>query len=292
MEHRHKSMFFDLDGTLLGISRVLHPDTRRELIRAKERGNRIYLCSGRTPVYLQNDICRDFPFDGMVACAGGVVYVGKEMIYENRIHPAVLEETCELLTECGASIQFDTAQGTYVTRDYMDHFTRILQDAGIMPAEMKTKMDLENERLEKLGINKPMSRWHKDIPVQKIVFTAIDRTRLDHSIDCLRKHFAINPFFQTQKGLAGELIPLDCTKEHGIRQVLEHTGASWEETVGFGDSLNDLEMLKMVRVKAAAVYAPEEVRAGADYLFEDPDQGGLAQVLKSIEEDEAAAGRL
>ena len=54
---KYKSMFFDLDGTLLGNSRVLHPDTRRELARAKERGDRIYLCSGRPPVYLRNDIC-------------------------------------------------------------------------------------------------------------------------------------------------------------------------------------------------------------------------------------------
>ena len=284
MEHRRKSMFFDLDGTLLGISRVLHPDTRLELMRAKERGDKIYLCSGRPPVYLQNDICREFPFDGMVACAGGVVYVGEEKIYENQIRPEVLEDTCEALTACGATIQFDTAQGTYCSPKYMEDFGRILQDAGIMPTAMSKRMKLENERLERLGINKPMNRWHKGVPVQKIVFTAVDRTGLDHNINRFREHFAFNPFFQTPKGLSGELIPLDCTKEHGIRKVLEYTGASWEDTAGFGDSLNDLEMLKAVRIKVAAVYAPEEVRAVADYLFEDPDQGGLARVLKRIEE--------
>ena len=169
MEYRHKSMFFDLDGTLLGHSRVLHPDTRRELMRAKERGDRIYLCSGRPPVYLQNTICREIPFDGMVACAGGVVYVGEEKIYENRIQLQVLEETCGIMKECGAVIQYDTAEGTYFSQDYMEVFDRILQDAGIRPAGMKEKMRLENERLERRGINKPMSVWHKGVPVQKIV---------------------------------------------------------------------------------------------------------------------------
>lgn len=288
MEYRHKSMFFDLDGTLLGRSRILHPDTRQELTRAKERGDRIYLCSGRPPVYLQNGICREFPFDGMVACAGGVVYVGDEEIDENRIRPEVLEETCRLLDECGATIQFDTAQGTYFSRQYMEDFGRILQDAGITPDRMSERMRLEHKKLEKLGINRPMSSWHKDVPVQKIVFTAVDRTGLDLNMDRFREYFSVNPFFQTPKGLSGELIPLDCTKEHGIRKVLEYTGASWEETAGFGDSLNDLEMLKAVRIKVAAVYAPEEVRAVADYLFEDPDQGGLARVLEKIREDETA----
>lgn len=288
MGHRQKSMFFDLDGTLLGHSRVLHPDTRRELMRARERGDRIYLCSGRPPVYLQNDICREFPFDGMVACAGGVVYVGKEKIYENRIQLKVLEETCGILKECGAVIQFDTTQGTYFSQDYMENFGRILQAAGVMSAEIKERIGKEHERLESLGINKPMSSWHKGVPVQKIVFTTADRTSLDLNMHRFREYFAVNPFFQTQKGFAGELIPLDCTKEHGIRKVLEYTGASWEDTAGFGDSLNDLEMLKAVQIKVAAVCAPEEVRAVADYLFEDPDQGGLARVLERIGEDETA----
>ena len=283
---KYKSMFFDLDGTLLGSSRVLHPDTRRELARAKERGDRIYLCSGRPPVYLLNDICRVFPFDGMVACAGGVVYVGEEKIWENRIPPEVFEETCRLLGECGAAMQFDTAEGTYFTRECMAGFGKILEDAGIFPAGMEEKMARENEELERLGINRLMSSWTEDIPVQKIVFTAVDRSGLDRNMDRFKKHFAVNPFFQTPKGIAGELIPLDCTKEHGIRKVLEYTGASWEGTAGFGDSLNDLEMLQAVRIKVAAVYAPEEVRAAADYLFEDPDQGGLARVLRKIEEDE------
>ena len=279
------SMFFDLDGTLLGNSRVLHPDTREELVRAQERGDRIYLCSGRPAAYLQNDICKVFPFDGMVACAGGVVYVGDQKIYENRIEPEVFEETCRLLGECGAAMQFDTAEGTYFTRECMSNFGKILQDAGIFPDGMEEKMARENQELERLGVNRPMSSWHEDIPVQKIVFTAVDRTGLDQQMERFKSHFAVNPFFQTSKGLAGELIPLDCTKEHGIRRVLEYTGDSWEGTAGFGDSMNDLELLQAVRIKAAAVYAPQEVRDAADYLFEDPDQGGIAKVLRQIRAD-------
>ena len=86
------------------------------------------------------------------------------------------------------------------------------------------------------------------------------------------------------------IIPRELTDGYGLflREAGLRSTFSFpcEGTAGFGDSLNDLEMLQAVRIKVAAVYAPEEVRAAADYLFEDPDQGGLARVLRKIEEDE------
>ena len=278
----NKLIFLDLDGTLLGMSRKLHPDTRAALLEAQALGNRIYLSSGRPPKYLQTGICREFPFDGMVACAGGCVYAGDQLLFENRISPALLNSTLDLFRSHGISWQFDTRNGTYTTQEMERDFVDAISIAARLSKEWEENFRKEQESLFLNGVNHPMREWTEDIFVQKIIFTSRKKSVFHAIREQLEEDFVINVFFESENALSGELIPLTCTKEHGIRRILEYTGASWEDTVAFGDSRNDLEMLQAVHTKVAAVYAPKELTSIADYLFEDPDQGGIAKVLRNL----------
>ena len=275
-------MFFDLDGTLLGVSRKLHPDTLEELHKAKQAGNKIYLCSGRPPKYLKTGICREFPFDGMVACAGGCVLCGDDFIFENAIPLSVIEDVLSFFRQHHIAWQFDTKEGTYSTPDMDKLFEDAITRAVGGESERAEGFRKEQEKLYDLGVNHRMADWTPDMKVQKIIFTTPDLESYEALCEQMAERFVINIFFKDAYAAAGELFPLNCTKEQGIARILAHSGASWEDTIGFGDSRNDLEMLQAVRIKVAAVYAPEEVRAAADLFFEDPDQGGLAKVLRRL----------
>lgn len=279
---KNKSMFFDLDGTLLGVSRKLHPETEEELRKARENGNKIYLCSGRPPKYLQTGICREFPFDGMVACAGGCVLCGDDFIFENAIPLSVIEDVLSFFRTCGIAWQFDTKDGTYSTPEMDRLFSEAISRAVGTESEQAEGFRKEQEHLYDLGVNHRMADWTPDLKVQKIIFTTPDLASYDALCRQMSDRFVINIFFKDEHNAAGELFPLNCTKEQGIARILEHTGASWEDTIGFGDSRNDLEMLQAVRIKVAAVYAPDEVRAAADLFFENPDQGGIGKVLRRL----------
>ena len=280
----NQNLFFDLDGTLLGASRKLHPDTRETLHKLQNYGNRIYLCSGRPPKYLQKMVYPLFPFDGMVACAGGCVYAGEQLLLENEIPLSLIDTVLDMFRQRHIFWQFDTINGTYSTPEMDLLFEGALNKAMQFDPSRMEQFRKEQQKLADLGVNHPISNWNSQIRVQKIIFSTADAAQFEEIIPILEKEFVINYFFRSADALAGELFPLNCTKAQGIARILEHTGASWENTIGFGDSRNDLEMLQAVRVKVAAVYAPEELKAAADLYFEDPDRGGIARILEQLDQ--------
>lgn len=47
----------------------------------------------------------------------------------------------------------------------------------------------------------------------------------------------------------GEIILKNCTKADGILKVVNYYGGKMEDTVGFGDSMNDYQMLEEVKTE-------------------------------------------
>jgi hydroxymethylpyrimidine pyrophosphatase-like HAD family hydrolase len=64
-------------------------------------------------------------------------------------------------------------------------------------------------------------------------------------------------------------------KAAGIEVLLEHLGLSRDDTVAFGDSLNDLEMLAFARTGVAMADAHPAVKAVADAVTGAPDDDGI-----------------
>ncbi len=77
----------------------------------------------------------------------------------------------------------------------------------------------------------------------------------------------------------GEIILKDCTKGDGLRRVVDYFQGTMEESVGFGDSMNDYQMLEAAGVSVAYEEAPEAIKALAQYYFKEPDQDGIYDVM-------------
>ena len=78
--------------------------------------------------------------------------------------------------------------------------------------------------------------------------------------------------------LNGELINRKYDKGRGILRICDALGMSVEDTIGFGDSMNDLEMIQTVHTSVC-------MENGAEALKEISDM-----VCPSVEEDGLAAG--
>ena len=75
-----KLLFFDIDGTLVDFgASTMSPSTSDALIRAKQNGHMIFLCTGRSYNQIYPSL-KTFDFDGVVAAAGGYVTVGNDVI--------------------------------------------------------------------------------------------------------------------------------------------------------------------------------------------------------------------
>ncbi len=80
----------------------------------------------------------------------------------------------------------------------------------------------------------------------------------------------------------GEIILKHCTKADGIKRVVEYFHGNMEDTVGFGDSMNDYQMLEEVNIGVVYEDAPENLKKLGQYYFTDPDQDGIYKVMKEM----------
>ena len=83
-----------------------------------------------------------------------------------------------------------------------------------------------------------------------------------------------------------EVVPLACSKGKAIHSLMKELNIPFENSYSFGDSVNDVEMLKVTKHSIVMGNAPEEVKqlgtfvtktASEDGLFEAMDQLGLLQ---------------
>ncbi|HEY4963278.1 MAG TPA: HAD family hydrolase [Candidatus Saccharimonadales bacterium] len=73
----------------------------------------------------------------------------------------------------------------------------------------------------------------------------------------------------------------DGTKEHAIEQWLSMMKVNKSETIGLGDSENDLPLFKSVGLRIAVDNAHDNLKAQADHIVAAYDKGGLDQAIST-----------
>ena len=81
------------------------------------------------------------------------------------------------------------------------------------------------------------------------------------------------------KNFGADVVEAEYSKARGIDRLCEHFGIDKKDTYAFGDSLNDIEMLKMVNVGVAMGNAQDEAKAVADYITDRIDEDGIRNAL-------------
>lgn len=68
-------------------------------------------------------------------------------------------------------------------------------------------------------------------------------------------------------------------RRRGIPLILDYYGASIEDAVAIGDSMNDLNMIHLAGLGISMGNAMQEVRKAADYVAKDIDDNGLSDAI-------------
>ncbi len=76
-----------------------------------------------------------------------------------------------------------------------------------------------------------------------------------------------------------DIVPAGNNKARGIPLILNYYGASIEDAVAIGDSMNDLNMIRLAGLGIAMGNAMPEVQKAADYVAKDIDDNGLSDAI-------------
>ena len=115
------AVFVDIDGTLCD-SRQRVPDSAvRALARARQRGHRLFLCTGRsTPEVYPRFF--DLGFEGLVGGAGGYAAVGDTVLLDERMPDEHVEALTRLWEDLDAFYVWQAPDQMGPSRGYLEFF--------------------------------------------------------------------------------------------------------------------------------------------------------------------------
>ena len=82
--------------------------------------------------------------------------------------------------------------------------------------------------------------------------------------------------------LNGELINRAFDKGRGVLRVCEHLGVPVEDTIGFGDSMNDVEMIRTVGTSVCMANGSKALQAESDIICPAVTEDGLAKAFADL----------
>ena len=78
-----------------------------------------------------------------------------------------------------------------------------------------------------------------------------------------------------------EVLPANCGKGQAVNFLADHLGITRKETIGFGDSMNDEDMIRECGYGVAMCNGFEEIKELADFVTEKTnDENGVGDFLK------------
>ncbi|MCD7807480.1 MAG: HAD family hydrolase [Lachnospiraceae bacterium] len=274
-----KIFFFDIDGTIIGDSRKLRQANQDAILQLKEKGHLIFICTGRAPVSIDN-VLWEAGFTGIIASAGSFIYIGKEKIYENYIEKELLRQTLQMFEENDIYPTLETEKAMY---QHTQSAAMFLQ-TGLSHLKDNLEMLRRFEDLRKTFVTVPLDQFDIDTtPVPKLSYMARDPEKFEKCRPFLEEHYHIVTFDRFKSKYAhGELIQKNCTKGDAVRFLCDYYDIPISESYGFGDSMNDYEMLLTCGNSYACTESPDTLKAAADGEFLPPDLDGIALLLGQL----------
>lgn len=275
-----KLIFLDIDGTLTSPGENTPPQSAVDAIaKARAKGNKVFLCTGRNPDMLR-PLLR-FQFDGFISCAGGYVAVGEkydEILYNHPMTDEQRDIALKTLHDNGVFCTIEAEGGSWGDENLGDFLSS--QGEGNSELERWRKALSAN-----LGI-KPM-REYDGSPIYKVVIMCTKLSQLDDAKKALGDKFNfvvqdVKVGNSDQTCVNGEIIDKAFNKGLGVEIICKHFGVPIEDTVGFGDSMNDLEMIQTVGFSVCMANGSEKLKKLSDMVCPSVSEDGLAKAFADL----------
>ena len=268
-----KLIFLDVDGTLTPPGGQEPPESAVRAIKsAQERGHKVFLCSGRNnammvPLY-------KYGFDGGIASCGGFVFAGDTVLHDCPMPEDQKNRLITLFEENGVSIELEAKDDSYCDgrakrfleddKDRNSHLLRMIKAVWI---------ELGPHPLEE----------YDGRPVYKLVCVYESDDQLQAAKEELGDDLMfIHHDFSEPDCNFGEVISRMIDKGSAVRLVAEKLGFDIADTVGFGDSMLDLEMIEAVGTSVCMDSGSPKLKEMSDLVCPAVDEDGIEWAFRKL----------
>ena len=254
-DKRKGIVFFDLDGTLLDNRANAIPESALKALDLLRPNYHVVLSTGR-----DMDTHYSVAYKGMVRPDaiihqnGNKITIGEELLFAHTMDRILLREIYEYCIE--RNICMGTSIGS--------------EDFFICP-EKKRASDLSYTKAVKRNFVPFEELFRRDIKVTALSYAG----DLEMEKEMIESAFPMLELFSFNGGAGADVVERGFSKAEGMKRMCEHFGVDIADTYAFGDSPNDLALLKAAGTGIAMGNADESVKAAADYVTDDIRSDGI-----------------
>ena len=256
----------DLDGTLLGPNKEISPDNFKAVERLRAAGLQIILASGRRH---QNSIRfqRLLGLKGpIIACQGGLIRDGEtgDVLEAHFISPALVREIVDIGTDAGVQVIYyhlDHLYGGAAHDRWLDLYE---SRVGEKPEVLPSLEQLNGQRALKLV-------WYGDPNILHPLRPQLE-SKFAGEVDVLSTE---------NENL--EFMPAGINKATALAKVIAKLRIQAREVVAFGDSENDVAMLRWAGLGVAMNHGTSSAKAAAKLVSAPgPPETAFARAVEQI----------
>ena len=222
-----------------------------------------------------------YGFDGFVCSAGGYVGCDGKILVDLPMEPAQVEGLREVLGRAGAECTLEARDDTYGGIKMIERFAHLFPRK---PGQLNSEAERWCKTMEYGMTIRPIEEYHGE-PVYKVVFIAPNEACLAEAKQLYEDQFI---FCESRLGdnpsaiVNGELINRKFNKGTGIKAICDELGCSLADTIGFGDSDNDLQMTDVVGISVCMANGSDNLKKLCDRICPAVTEDGVARELKTL----------
>lgn len=261
-----KLIALDLDGTLTNEAKEITPHTLTALMQAQRQGVRLCLASGRPPFGMW-PLAKQLQMErygGLLLCYNGGHIEDcstGQVIAEQELPPDLLPYLYDCQQRSGMTLM------TY-HKDliYTEH-----------PDDKYVRISSRNNKMRIIGVSDFITDTPR--PLNKCLMVG-DPSVVPHWEAVMQRETAGRMHICRSTPYFIELLPSGIDKGTALNKLLNAMALTTDNLMAFGDSYNDISMIRNAGTGIAMGNAEEAVKAVADYTTDTNENDGIAKALR------------
>lgn len=265
-----KVVFLDVDGTLVDYENKLPDSAVRAIRQARERGHRVYICTGRSKAEVYQELW-DIGLDGMIGGNGSYVEDHDHVV----LHQLITAEQCRRIVDWlhSRKLEFylESNNGLFAS----EHFAQAALPAMKEYRKRKGKEDADQATVATVFPEMIFGgELYRD-----------DLNKVSYLLGSYQDYLDTKEQFPDlengtwggagETALFGDLGVKGISKGNAIAHLLDYLGAGQADTIAFGDAKIDIPMLEYCAVGVAMGNGGTEIKAMADMITDSVEEDGL-----------------
>lgn len=258
-----QAAIFDVDGTLFDYrEKKIHDSTVDAIDRLREQGVTIIIASGRSYPLLGEECLRKIPADYYVTANGHCIQdsLGKEL-FSHRFSFEQTQQVVELTRKYGNGLLMKYT-------DFSCLYSR--------PEEMFQVFNNIGLSRDVFKVCTEMNYHYRELPIG---FTIRGADEIKQELAAISDVFRVELFHDVTEC---DVFSPALNKMTALRHLTDMLGIAPENCIAFGDSRNDIEMIRWAGMGVAMGNSCQDLKDVADTVCGSSWEDGIAQTVTAV----------